>query len=625
MNSWKMQEFTAQEIHEKREEKKIVVPMYQRGVVWKETQKKELIDSIKRGIPFGSILLYEDEKAKNYRIIDGLQRCTTIYEFISNPANYFDEEDIDDDSVKALRDIIEVSSEEDFIKNKIVEIILKWIKNEHKTMEDIIKMQYYSCAEAIRKEFPSLKDKEKQIIEIIKPMFTKYIKICETMSKAKIPAIIILGDDDILPTVFERINSKGCQLTKWQIYSATWSDELIKIDKDLEKIVFFNRERYETMTLDDNIELQDFDPIDMERKSEVTVFQLLFGFGKMIAKEFPQLFTTTKKITEVDSIGFNLVNACLALKNNEIKKLNKNLREIVGNDEQINQFLKAVIECIHIVDKSISITTKFKSNVREDTAPLHTEMQICSMIASIFINKYVTFELDEKDNIINRNIHIDIPNANWKEYKTKFKQNALKMYLIDILQLSWRGSGDKKLNNIITNPVYYTKEISKEEFISVVNLWYETVKSERNEYQKFQNPKEADKIILNIIYSNQFTAKDQVDDSKYDIEHLATKGIMRKQLERFDGNLRLPISSIGNLCLLPEEYNRGKGERTIYQYHDDSVNIKEIEDKFSFTKKSDLEWIEKFDSPKEEFERNYNKFINERFEIIKEKLIKILF
>lgn len=46
-NSWKMEEFTAQEIHEKQEARKIVVPKYQRGIVWRDSQKKELIDSIR--------------------------------------------------------------------------------------------------------------------------------------------------------------------------------------------------------------------------------------------------------------------------------------------------------------------------------------------------------------------------------------------------------------------------------------------------------------------------------------------------------------------------------------------------------------------------------------------------
>lgn len=624
-NSWKMEEFTAQEIHKKKEDKKIVVPKYQRGIVWKENQKKELIDSIKKGIPFGSILLYYDENANNYRLIDGLQRCTTIYEFISNPANFFDIDDIDDDAIDTLKEQIGTVSNEETVKNKIIEIILKWIKTEHKTMQDVVRMQFYGCAKMISEEFPTLKGKETETVEIIKPMFDKYIQMCEQMSNTKIPAIVISGSEEILPTVFERINSKGSQLTKWQIYAATWSDDKIKINKELNPIISYNRERYEEMTLDDEINLQDFDSMGLERKAELNTFELIFGFGKMISESFPQLFTNTKKSTDVSSIGFNLINACLVLKNNEIKNLNKNLVEIVGNSEEINKFLLEIIECIKLVDKAIAITTKFKSNVRGDTAPLHTEMQICSMIASVFINKHMTFVIDEKDIITDRKLNLDGVKENWKNYKEEFLNNALKVYLLDLLQTNWRGSGDKKLNYIIINPAYYTRTITKEEFESVLNLWYESIKNERNEYKKIMNPKEADKIVLNIIYSNQFKAIDQIDDSTYDIEHLATKGMMKKQLERFNGNLRLPISSIGNLCLLPTEYNQAKGEKTIYQYQDTQMDISKIEEKFSFTTSNDLKWIENMNLTENELKTEYNKYIDSRFERIKSKLFEILF
>lgn len=624
-NSWKMEEFTAQEIHKKKEDKKIVVPKYQRGIVWKENQKKELIDSIKKGIPFGSILLYYDENANNYRLIDGLQRCTTIYEFISNPANFFDIDDIDDDAIDTLKEQIGTVSNEETVKNKIIEIILKWIKIEHKTMQDVVRMQFYGCAKMISEEFPTLKGKETETVEIIKPMFDKYIQMCEQMLNTKIPAIVISGSEEILPTVFERINSKGSQLTKWQIYAATWSDDKIKINKELNPIISYNRERYEEMTLDDEINLQDFDSMGLERKAELNTFELIFGFGKMISESFPQLFTNTKKSTDVSSIGFNLINACLVLKNNEIKNLNKNLIEIVGNSEEINKFLLEIIECIKLVDKAIAITTKFKSNVRGDTAPLHTEMQICSMIASVFINKHMTFVIDEKDIITDRKLNLDGVKENWKNYKEAFLNNALKVYLLDLLQTNWRGSGDKKLNYIIINPAYYTRTITKEEFESVLNLWYESIKNERNEYKKIMNPKEADKIVLNIIYSNQFKAIDQIDDSTYDIEHLATKGMMKKQLERFNGNLRLPISSIGNLCLLPTEYNQAKGEKTIYQYQDTQMDISEIEEKFSFTTSNDLKWIENMNLTENELKTEYNKYIDSRFERIKSKLFEILF
>ena len=624
-NSWKMEQFTAQEIHEKQEQKKIVVPKYQRGIVWKENQKKELIDSIKKGIPFGSILLYNDEEANNYRLIDGLQRCTTIYEFISNPANYFDEDDIDDETINKLKELINVVSDTEVIRNKIIEIILKWIKNEHKTMQDVVRMQFYGCASMLANEFTTLKGKEQDVVTIIKPMFNKYIQMCDQMSQAKIPAIVITGNEEVLPTVFERINSKGSQLTKWQIYAATWSDDRIKINKQLNPIIGYNKERYEEMIVNDEINLQDFDSIEFERKSELNVFELMFGFGKMISDMYPKLFSNSKKISDVNSIGFNLVNACLVLKNNEIKNLNKNLIEIVGDSEEINNFLLDIIECINIVDKALAITTKFKSNVREDTSPLHTEMQICSMIASVFINKYMTFAVDEKDVIIDRKLKLNGVNENWKIFKNNFLQNALKVYLLDIIQTNWRGSGDKKLNYIITNSTYYTRVITKEEFESALNLWYENIKNERNEYKKIMNPKEADKLILNIIYSNQLKAADQIDDSRYDIEHLATKGMMRKQLERFGGKLRLPISSIGNMCLLPEEYNRSKGEKTIYQYKDALISIGDIEQKYTFTNENDLKWIENMNLDQKELESEYNKFIDNRFEIIKRKLVEILY
>ena len=60
-NQWEPKEFTAEEIHNMRADNKIVVPLYQRGKVWKPNQKNDLIDSIKKGLPFGSILLYQDD------------------------------------------------------------------------------------------------------------------------------------------------------------------------------------------------------------------------------------------------------------------------------------------------------------------------------------------------------------------------------------------------------------------------------------------------------------------------------------------------------------------------------------------------------------------------------------
>lgn len=625
MNNWSNEKMTATTIHEKMENGTFVVPKYQRGIVWKEQKKKDLIDTIKKGLPFGSILLYEDEKNKQYKLIDGLQRCTTVYEFISNPAVFFDENDIDDETIEKIADLTELESQRSTIQPLIVDIIIKWIKEAHETMSQVIGMQYYDCAKRLVDALPTLKGKETDLIELLKPMFGSYQNICQTMSATEIPLIIIHGNEDVLPVIFERINSKGSTLTKWQIYAATWSEEKIKINKELKDIVKYNRDRYESMVNDDELNIDSFDPTAMMSKLEINPFELVYGFGKLISEKYPHLFGNTKKIKEINSIGFNLINACLCFKNSEIKSLNTNLREVVGDDNNINLFLTKVLECIDIVDKILAVT-RFKSNTRESQVPVHTEMQICSLIATVFINRYLTIQIDyEKDAINERHIHLESINGNWKQFKEQFKQNAIKVYLEDIIQIAWRGSGDKKLNSIILNPSYYTRNIDKNELLNVLTTWYEQIKIERNEYKKVQNPKETDKVILNVLYSKIFTAQEQLDDSVYDIEHLATKGLMKKRLERFDGALKLPLSSIGNICLLPEDYNREKGELTIYQYQKCLDHIQEIEDKYSFTEKEDLDWISDMSLSKEELEKEYISFIDKRFEIIKEKVIEVLF
>jgi len=69
MNTWKPGSYLAKEIEENIDNKKFVVPLYQRGLVWKESQEAKFIDTIKRGLPFGTILLYHDEKRQTIALL----------------------------------------------------------------------------------------------------------------------------------------------------------------------------------------------------------------------------------------------------------------------------------------------------------------------------------------------------------------------------------------------------------------------------------------------------------------------------------------------------------------------------------------------------------------------------
>lgn len=56
------------------------IPEWQRGEVWDELRKKNLIDSILRGwkLPKFYFVRLNDE---DYEVVDGQQRLTAIYEF----------------------------------------------------------------------------------------------------------------------------------------------------------------------------------------------------------------------------------------------------------------------------------------------------------------------------------------------------------------------------------------------------------------------------------------------------------------------------------------------------------------------------------------------------------------
>jgi len=84
----------------------------------------------------------------------------------------------------------------------------------------------------------------------------------------------------------------------------------------------------------------------------------------------------------------------------------------------------------------------------------------------------------------------------------------------------------------------------------------------------------------------------------------------------------LPISSIANLCYLPEKVNRSKGPKTFYQdvNYKKHIDLDEVEKKYSFTKAEDLEWMEmpynSFDA--EVLKEYYMTFLNKRFKKQKE-------
>lgn len=625
-NTWDTGKFKINKLYEMIETGEIVSPEFQRGFVWKDKQVSDFMETLKKGLPFGSILLYKN-RDKKYLIIDGLQRVTAVYKFTLEPTRYLETKDIDKNIIMNILSTYKIEGDIDNNCNFIIQELVDWVKEKYKTIKDVPTI---NCARFVNDilipKYSELNNHAFEVGDMIQPMFDSYREICDDIQSKEIPAIIMEGSEKYLPEVFEKINSEGTKLSKYDIYKAGWGAEKYSINhKNLQEIIKANQSKYEKMNYG-KIHISNYNSDDFGKEKKLSAFEIAFGFGKMISNKWPDLFKSNDEETIINGEGFSLINCCLCNKNSNLKNMHTELKEKVGH-ENINDFLLKILECIEYVDDILGKYNRFKGNSQKSKkyTPKHSEFQIISIIASVFINKYVTLKIDDEENITSATFHLSAVNESWKKNEKSFINNVAKIYILEILSGRWAGTGDKNMDMVITNNDYYMRNVSKEEFKQGIKSWYDSTNRMRNEIAKVANPKNEELILLAVLYLFIFNAAENMDSSKYDIEHLATKKIMKDKLNEFNGELKLPISSFGNLCYLPQFANRSKGENTIY---DDTsylskcgISIDELEERYSFTKEDDLVWLKK-DLSIDEFKKQYFKFIDTRFNRMLEMIMK---
>ena len=72
--NWTLEDLSSALRDMHKDNKRIVVPMFQRGKRWKKAQEQKFIDSLIKGYPVGTMLFYETYEAnkKTYILVDGL-------------------------------------------------------------------------------------------------------------------------------------------------------------------------------------------------------------------------------------------------------------------------------------------------------------------------------------------------------------------------------------------------------------------------------------------------------------------------------------------------------------------------------------------------------------------------
>lgn len=214
----------------------IALPDIQRPFVWDTTKVRDLIDSLYKGLPIGTIILWEIYKPSNYThitlfnnqkipnslVIDGQQRLTSLYSIIKN-------KEIISKNVKKIK--LKISFNPFSEKFEVLNIAILNDPNWIPDISEIFQDSSYSFIEKFKKRC------KRDLDDII----TRRIENVLSIKNYSLSVIELNSDLDVqdISDIFIRINSKGKSLnesdfimTLLSVYSPNERDKIENFCKE---------------------------------------------------------------------------------------------------------------------------------------------------------------------------------------------------------------------------------------------------------------------------------------------------------------------------------------------------------------------------------------------------------
>ena len=606
---------------------RLTIPRYQRGIVWTEKQKESLLESISFGYPVGSLLAFQtgqkNEKGSAplvWQLVDGLQRASTLIEYMDNPftiagiSSFINDEDVRDFS----KQIYDSPSHEQI--EVIKSLIEAWLKEVKKPDSDagfsnVRLLQYLRAA---LNDSEKLNDNSKAL-ELAEYLGTGILQKIEDkvdlIGTSQLPIIVYTGSEDNVPEIFERINSQGIKLSKYETFAATWNaiGAVIRNSEIKEavsaKYAELTKAGYTVSGIED---LQNGD-------DNYNLFEYLFGLGKILSERHRYLFPESTEPDELVSSAFVIATIAYELKTSQMSKLAPKLRELNnGGTIDLSAFESALFTACADVEKKLMKYMSIGLNSFPESKRFlpHSENQIYSLIIRYMIEK---FDIEH-----NWSLRANSESA-------KLLNNIPLYYLLDVLNGEWAGSGDTRLWNVVwqleddgkvTRSPYYLVVPSKQTWEDALNNWHN---KELNKLQFKRTSISPDsKMVMKYLYSEIVTVADDASLT-FHIEHLWSVKALTDLIQASVSKEGWPISAIGNLSILTNSVNSKKLEKMLGDYKlvasDADVSGAQwnrIQEWLIHPQVEDLRHRD--DLTKQEF----IEFCSARFEVIKRKLLSQL-
>ena len=270
---------------------KIVLPRFQRANVWKKKQKQALIESIRKGLPIGSLLVYQSldpSEGDAYVLVDGLQRTIAIRDYLKSSLKYISAHSLESEELEGVVDAVrEVAAHHNntLPRARIYTVIEEWIRSAE-SLDIAGGLDSDTLADRFADELVAdATDGELRQIRKAANKLIGFVQKDADISGYPLAVVRYSGSSDKLPEIFRNINSGGTPLDDFDEFATDWIEFKAEITNKAVKDVIHHKWK---VAENKGLTIEQWGPNGPT--AGYTLWEYIYGLGRVLKEKHPFLF-----------------------------------------------------------------------------------------------------------------------------------------------------------------------------------------------------------------------------------------------------------------------------------------------------------------------------------------------
>lgn len=574
-----------------------MLPRYQRSYVWSVSKRQELVDSLLRGFPIGTLIVRKLPtkaqlglaaggfvEADSFEILDGLQRATTLILHQLHPfglvGSTFVAECLEASNLTArqISESLEVEGvKADVSPDLILTALSNWLKSCARDQEfregnfDTSATYLVSAFEEDKFDTSLMLDFVAESISATeKPAiiqsfldagfsrgltaFRNTVKNRLDISNVQIPVLVWEGPSEGAALIFERVNQGGVKLNRYQVLAASWSNSLT----DISSGEVHDAARKALMPATGSVVVQKQPASD----TNLDLYEALIGLSEILASKFPHLFqkakfskrATARSVLEQSKsvyYAFNILALVLGVKLTDLESVSSKLNHIPDSQRlAVEKIVSAILTAAaHVSQALVSLTYAPDEHITS----AHKESAMASLVARLSRHVLDGGEVEEVNTrTIRRHYLLDLLSEFSKSHATD--QEAFDRV--------WVKSGE----SLVLNP-YYLRDPGEDALNDALSEFWETQKTKKITLALNKRPRidPLQKTIMRL-YAGPRASHVAIKGVELHLDHVVPYMRVQKWMEKNGPDEIYAVGAVSNLAFIPKKMNLSKGKETIDEW-----------------------------------------------------------